>query len=159
MTNEAVKKVMVMGSEFLNMSDLGHLFEKVVRSWGANHVQVLGAPPAEITDLSLERSVILSGSLNALLTARSSPEFAVWLRDQRQDTPLGQFPSEGVFEELISFFSLSLYHRFWKPHSFQIGPIDPYPSQPEFWPLLPPHSVCALDVENYRVELRLWVKD
>lgn len=159
MTNKQVEKIMATGSEYLNMFDLGHLFEKIVRSWGADHVRILGAPPAEIPDLSLERSVILSGSLNALLTARSSPEFAAWLRDQRQDTPLGRFPSEGVFEELVSFFSLSLYHRFWKPHSFQIGPIKPYPSQSEFWPFPPPYSACALDVENYRVELRLWIKD
>ena len=159
MTNEQLEKVMVMGPEYLNTFDLGHLFEKVVRSWGADHIRVLGIPPQEASNLSLERSVILSGSLNALFTARSSSDFAAWLRDQRQDTPLGQYPLEDVFEELISFFCLSLYHRFWRPHSFQIGPIEPFPSQPEFWPLLPPHSACALDVENYRVELRLWVKD
>lgn len=154
-----VEKNMLMGPKPMDSFELGRLFEKIVRSWGANQVRILGAPSWKTPPLALERSVILSGSLNALLTAQSEPEFAAWLRDQRQGTPLGRYPLEDVFEELISFFCLSLYHRFWRPHSFQIGPVEPFPSQPEFWPLLPPQVVCALEVESYRVELRLWIKD
>lgn len=157
--NAQVEKAAVMNPTSIAPIDLGRLLERIVRSWGADHIRVLETPPAATDDLPLERSVTLSGSLTALLTARCAPEFAVWLRDQRQDTPLGRFPSEEVFEELISLFCLSLSHRFWSPHSFQVGPIKPFPSQPEFWPLLPPQAACALDVEGYRVELRLWMKD
>lgn len=159
MTNDQAEKAMITNPEFLNAFGLGRLFEKMIRSWGVDHVRILGVPPQANTDLFLERSVTLSGSLNALFTAQSSPEFAAWLRDQRQDTHLGRYPSEEVFEELVSFFCLSLYHQFWKPHLFQIGPIKPFSSQPEFWPPEPPQAGCMLDVEGYRVELRLWMKE
>lgn len=159
MANQQAEKTMFLNSSSLNPHDLGRLFEKIVRSWGADDIRILGTPLATAEDLSLERSVILSGSLAGLLTARCSPELPAWLRDHRQETPLGRYPVEEVFEELVSFFCLSLSHRFWTPHSFQIGPIRPYVSQPEFWPLVQPHTACALDVEGHRVELRLWLRD
>jgi len=159
MGNTQVEKAMFSNSGFLNSYDLGRLFEKIIRSWGTEHILILGTPLVEAENLPLERSVILAGSLKGLLTVRCSPEFPAWLRDHRQQTPLGRYPVEEVFEELVSFFCLSLSHRFWQPHSFQVGPIHPFASQPEFWPLAPPHAVCVLVVEGYHVELRLWIKE
>ncbi len=159
MGNPLAGKTMNPNSGSLDGYGLGSLFEKIVRSWGADDVLVLGTALVETEDLPLERSLILSGSLKGLVNIRCSPEFPAWLRDHRQGTPLGRYPAEEVFEELVSFFCLSLFHRFWRPHSFQIGPIHPFDSQPEFWPLDPPNASCALLVEGYRVELRFWTND
>jgi hypothetical protein len=101
--------------------------------------------------------VTLTGALNGILVVRSTREFALWLRNQRENTALGRYPEDEVFEELISLFSLYLFHDFWRPHLFQIGPIHPFISLPVDWPAGSPTASSNLLVETHGVELRLWL--
>lgn len=139
--------------------DLGHLFERIVRSWGAARIQYREDPFPAVAGLSMERRVALSGTLNGTLVLRSSDGFLDWLQAQRGETPLGRYPKEEIFEEMVSLFCLYLFHDFWKPLTFQIGPIRPQPSTPQDWPGWPPHASRALWVEGEPVEIRLWMKD
>jgi hypothetical protein len=139
--------------------DLGHLFERILRSWEAQKIQHLNPPAGPISDLPLERMVTLTGALNGLLVVRSTRDFAVRLRSQRGNSPLGRYPEEEVFEELISLFCLYLFHDFWRPHLFKVGPIHPFRSLPCDWPKEEPTSSSGLMVDGYPVEIRLWLND
>jgi hypothetical protein len=146
-------------SSNLRYIDLGHLFERILRAWEAGQIAHSTLPAGPIGCLPLERMVTLTGALNGLLVVRSTREFAVHLRNQRENTPLGRYPEEEVFEELISLFCLYLFHDFWRPHLFKIGPIHPFRSIPRDWPQEDPTAACGLTVDDFRVEIRLWLKD
>jgi hypothetical protein len=148
-----------MDNRSFHFIDLGHLFERILRSWEAKEVRHLGAPQGVVTHLALERMVTLTGALNGILVVRSTREFAVWLRSQRENSPLGRYPEDEVYEELISLYCLYLFHDFWRPHLFQIGPINPFVSIPHDWPEEALTSACCLTVEGFPVEIRLWLKD
>lgn len=138
--------------------DLSHLFEKVLRVWGPYPVRHSGEPGPDPHYLPMEKMVTLSGALNGFLVVRSTREFALRLRDSRENTPLGRYPEEEVFEELVSLFCLYLFHAFWKPHLFHMGPIHPFPSIPRDWPEGPPTLSCALQADGHPVEIRLWAR-
>lgn len=133
--------------------------ERILRAWGAEVIQRRGSLFERNADLPMERMVILTGTLKAILVVRSSGHFPDWLRQLRQDTPLGLYPGSEVFEELVSLVSLYLSHDLWTPHSFSIGPIHPFPSIPLDWPEGPPHAACGLQVEGFPVEIRMWAQD
>ena len=137
----------------------GHAFERIIRSWGAEKIQYAGSLFEKNADLSMERMVILTGTLRGILVLRSSMGFSNWLRRQRMDTSLGLCSEAEVFEELVSLLCLYLFHDFWNPRSFKIGPIHPFPSIPMDWPQGLPHAACGLQVESYPVEIRLWMQD
>ena|SRR5581483_8779799 len=142
----------------LPLLDLSHLFEKVVRIWGLNTIHHLGKtldPPAY---LPLERMVTLSGAVKGFLVVRSNREFALWLRSRRENTVLGRYPEEEIFDELVSLFCLYLVHSFWKPHLFSLGPVVPFPSIPNDWPNESARFSTALMVEEFPLEIRLWVE-
>jgi hypothetical protein len=130
-----------------------------LRSWEARQIQHLAPPIGPIINLPLERMITLTGALNGLLVVRSTRDFAVHLRNQRENTPLGRYPEEEVFEELISLFCLYLFHDFWRPHLFKVGPIHPFRSMPRDWPEENPTSTCSLIVDGFSVEIRLWLND
>lgn len=148
-----------MSSHGFHFLDLGRLFTRILFSWGAQHVQRSAPPNERISDLPLERMVTLTGALNGLLVVRSTRDFAVQLRNQRDDSPLGRYPEEEVFEELVSLFCLYLFHDFWRPHLFEIGSIHPFRSIPQDWPVGNPTSASSLMVDGFLVEIRLWLKD
>ena len=148
-----------MNSSHFHYIHLGHLFERILRSWEAQQIQHLTPPAGPTSGLPLERMVTLSGALNGLLVVRSTRDFAVHLRSQRENTPLGRYPEEEVFEELISLFCLYLFHDFWKPHLFKVGPIHPFRSLPCDWPEADCTSACSLMVDGFPVEIRLWLND
>jgi len=136
--------------------DLGHLFERIIRSWGADHVHHLEEAFGPKADLPMERMALLSGTLRGILVLRSSREFPAWLQRQRVGlVPPGTREAE-AFEELLTLFSLYLFHDFWVPDSFTVGPIHPFPSIPRDWPEETPTAARALLVEGFKVELRLW---
>jgi len=139
--------------------NLCHLFERIVRSWGGQHFDHLGEVTGDISDLPIERSVLLTGTLNGLMVVRTSLEFTGWLQDQREGTFLGRYPATEILDELISLFCLYLFHDFWNPTTFHVGPIRPLASTPKDWPPTPPHTSCLVLVEGHPVELRLWMKD
>lgn len=159
MTNGLASRDYALKPAPIHYLNLGRLLERIVRSWGADHVKISAIPPAPDADLSLERAVVLTGTLNGVLVVRCAPPFAQWLRFQRQGSALGQYPAEEIFEELAGLFCLYLFHDFWNPASFQIGPLQPFPSSPRNWPSFPTHAACAVEVEGYEVELRLWLRD
>lgn len=136
--------------------DFYRLIGRILRSWGAEQIRELDFDPQAATELSLERAVKLTGTLEGVLVVRCAPEFAAWLRGLRQSSALGRYPEEEVFEEMISLFCLYLFHDLWNPDSFDIGPIHTIPSSPQTWPEGEPQNSCALDVEGMRLELRLW---
>lgn len=138
--------------------DLGHPFEKILRSWGSGQIQRV-LSPLETTYAPLERMTILTGTLSGTLVVRSSLEFAVQLRNLRSDSSLGRYSEAEVFEEMISLYSLYLFHDFWIPQDFQVGPIHPFRSVPADWPLGQPHAVSNYLVDGFPVEIRLWMKD
>ena len=141
----------------LRFLDLSQLFGQVLRIWGVTqvvHSGPLTEPPAY---LPMERMVTLSGAMKGFLVVRSTREFALKLREKRENSPLGRYPEEEIFEELVSLFCLYLVHSFWKSHLFRLGPIVPFPSIPEDWPSGPPRSAIALQVEDFPLEVRLWV--
>jgi hypothetical protein len=136
-----------------------HLFERIIRSWGAVDVRHLGDILGEPTGLPVERSVALSGTLTGVLNFRTTAEFLEWLRRQRTGTFLGQYPVEDILDELVSLFCLYLFHDYWNPSNFQVGPIHPVPSRPQDWPAGLPQVACTLLVEGQPVEIRLWVRN
>jgi hypothetical protein len=152
------EKIELRSSSF-HYIHLGHLFERIVRSWDAQEIRHLTPPSGQIADLPLERMITLTGALNGLLVVRTTRDFAVRLRNQREKTPLGRYPEEEVFEELISLFCLYLFHDFWRPHLFQVGPIHPFRSVPRDWPGENPTSSSSLMVDGFPLEIRLWLND
>jgi len=148
-----------MESSHFHYVHLGHLFETILRSWDTQEVRHLAWPSGRVTDLPLERMVTLTGALNGLLVVRSTRDFALRLRSQREKTPLGRYSEEEVFEELISLFCLYLFHDFWRPHLFQVGPIHPFRSVPRDWPGENPTASCSLMVDGFPLEIRLWLND
>jgi len=141
-----------------NRFNLCPLFERIIRSWGANEIRSVGEVPGAAHDLPVERTVQLSGTLKGTLNVRSSFEFLHWLQNKRSDHFLGRYPADEIMDEMISLFCLYLYHDFWNPEAFHIGPIKPFQSHPQDWPSSPPDSACALLVEGHPVELRLWLE-
>lgn len=137
----------------------GHAFERIIRSWGAEKIQYQESLFEKNADLPMERMVILTGTLRGILVVRSSVRFSDWLRDLRKDTPLGFCSGADIFEELVALFGLYLFHDFWTPHSFKIGPLHPFPSFPIDWPSGAPHAACGLQVEGFPVEIRMWMQD
>lgn len=142
----------------LPLLDLSHLFEKVVRIWGLSTVHHLGKIQDQQTYLPLERMVTLTGAVKGFLVVRSTREFALWLRSRRENTVLGRYPEEEIFEELVSLFTLYLVHSFWKPHLFSLGPVVPFPSIPSDWPNEPARFSATLMVEEFPLEIRLWLE-
>ena len=138
--------------------ELGLPFEKILRSWGAAQINRHPASTA-MNYINVERMALLSGTLNGILVVRSTLEFASWLRNQRADTSLGRYDEIEVFEEMVSLYCLYLFHDFWVPQNFHIGPIHPFRSIPADWPLGEPHAYCNFVVEGFPVEIRLWMKD
>jgi hypothetical protein len=141
-----------------HLLDPGHLFEKIIRSWGAKSVLPLEPDTRKINYMPLERMALLKGTLKGTLVFRSSMEFSDWLQNQRSGTALGRYSEEEIFEELVSLFCLYLYHDFWNPDSFRIGPINPFRSVPQDWPQRTPSAFCKLLVDGYRVEIWLWLE-
>lgn len=139
--------------------DPGRLFERIIRAWGAEKVHPLTLNPAGTADLPVERRVILTGTLRGVLVLRTTTEFLYWLRGLRENTVMGRYNPEEIFEEMVSLYCLYLFHDFWNPDSFQIGPIRPSPSTPEDWPPSAPHASCGMEVEGFPLEIRLWLKD
>ena len=78
----------------LHYLDLGLLFERIIRSWGGQWIQRIAFPSGVPTDLTIEQSVILAGSLNGFLNVRTTPAFSSWLRSQRGNTTLGSYSEE-----------------------------------------------------------------
>lgn len=154
-----IKENQNIGIHPFHLINLGPLFEKILRTWNAGPVLSLGPLSETVSPLPLERMVTLTGALNGFLVVRSTREFAVWLRDLKENSPLGRYPEEENFEELISLFCLYLFHDFWRPHLFQIGPIHPFVSIPMDWPPENPTATCALKAGEHLVEIRLWLKD
>ena len=138
--------------------DPGHLFERIIRSWGAKSVLPLNPDIRKINYMPLERMALLNGTLKGTLVFRSSMEFSNWLQNQRSGTALGRYNAEELFEELVSLFCLYLYHDFWNPNSFRIGPINPFRSVPQDWPEEAPSVTCALRVDGHPVEIWLWLE-
>lgn len=138
--------------------NLCYLFERIIRSWDAVNIHQIGENSKTGFGLLAERSVRLSGTLEGVLNVRTDSEFLDWLQDVRSDHFLGRYPAEEIFDELVSLFCLYLFHDFWNPDDFRIGPIKPIPSGPKDWPLGCPDCSCAMQVEGHPVELRLWLE-
>jgi hypothetical protein len=132
------------------------LFETFIHTWGAGSVEELDIL-GKSTDFSIERMVQLTGTLEGLLVLRASPAFVVWLRNKRGFLT-GDFKGDEIFNEMVSFYCLHLFHDFWKPDNFKIGPIKPRFSTPEDWPSKKFDHACCLLVEGHPVEIRLWLK-
>ncbi|MGH7740122.1 MAG: hypothetical protein ACREL1_08255 [bacterium] len=143
----------------LPLFDLSRPFEKIVRSWGAEEILRLPSDSRLDDTLTLERSVALTGTLTGFLNFRTTPEFSSWLRNQQGPSSAGLYSEDEVFDEMISLFGLYLFHDFWNPESFQIGPLQPLSDEPTELSFLPPHAVSRLRVENQMVEIRLWMRD
>jgi hypothetical protein len=139
--------------------DPGRLFERIIRAWGAESVKSYFLDPAPKADLPAERKVVLTGTLQGVLVLRTSPEFLLWLRDLRQNTAMGRYNSEEIFDEMVSLYCLYLFHDFWNPEFFHIGPIRPCPSNPTDWPPYPPRAAFGLKVDGHSLEVRLWLED
>jgi hypothetical protein len=144
---------------YLRLLDPGHLFERTVRSWGAKDILHLETQLADTAYLPLERMVFLTGTVRGTLVLRASSEFGAWLRQQRSETPLGRYNEGELFEELLSLYSLCIFHHFWNSGDFQVGPIHPFRSIPVDWPEDRSHLSCSMLVEGHPVEIRLWLKD
>ena len=142
----------------LRLFHLEDFFERIVRSWGATQIQRLERDLSEMVYLPMERMVLLSGTLRGFLVLRGSQEFAAWLRQQHSETPLERYSDSEVFEELLSLLGLSLFHDFWNPENFEVGPIHPFVSIPSDWPQGKPEFSCSLLVEGHPVEIRLWLQ-
>jgi len=136
--------------------DMGHHFERILKAWGAGSVIRQGRSFTAADDLPMERMALLSGTLKGILVMRSSREFPDWLKGLRAGlVPPGTGGAE-AFEELLTLFAIYLYHDFWTPESFTIGPIRPFPSIRMDWPPEDPTALQACVVEGHRVEVRLW---
>jgi hypothetical protein len=147
------------GTFHFHFFDPGRLFERIIRAWGAEKIHLLPLDPARTTELPVERKVILAGTLRGVLVLRTSAEFLYWLRGLRENTAMGRYNPEEIFEEMVSLYCLYLFHDFWNPDSFQIGPIHPLPSTPADWPPSAPHASCGMEVEGFPLEIRLWLTD
>ena len=142
----------------LRLFHIGDLFERIAHAWGASQVLHLESDLAQANYMPVERMTLLSGTLRGFLVLRGSSEFLDWLGKQRSDTPLGRYNGAEIFEELLSLLTLYLFHDFWNPDSFEIGPIHPFPSIPADWPQENPQASCSLLVEGHPVEIRLWLE-
>ncbi len=136
--------------------DIGYLFERLIRSWGADYVRHVESAFAPNTDLPMERMALLSGTLKGILVLRCSRDFPAWLQTQRSGLVPATYSEAEVYEEMLALFALYLFHDFWTPDSFTVGPVHPFPSIPKDWPEETPTAACGLVVEGFKVEIRLW---
>ncbi len=139
--------------------DLSRLFEKIIQSWQAKPVEKLGGIFNDSLDLPKVKFVRLTGSLEGILMLRCSNDFPSWLRNHKGPMPWNYYNDEEILNELISLLCLKLFHSFWKPDGFRVGPIQPYETIPVNRPSQAPTAACGLKVENYPVEIRLWLTD
>jgi hypothetical protein len=156
MLNQPLEKTFPTLSS-LRLFHLGDLFERIIRSWGACNILHLESDLTETDYMPMERMALLSGTLRGFLVLRSSMEFLDWLGNRKSDSPLGRYNEAEMFEELLSLLTLYLFHDFWNPESFEIGPIHPFPSVPGDWPKGKNQVSCSLLVEGHPVEIRLWL--
>jgi hypothetical protein len=130
----------------------------VLETWANLPSRYIGVPVEGPAPMSLEFSVKFSGQASGYLNVRTTNEMAqVLLRslEGKTDHPLQE---DEVFKEFVVIFSGRLMAYLWGNNWGLFKSDPPSFSTPKNWPQDQPAASCAFLVENWPVEVRLWVE-
>jgi hypothetical protein len=130
----------------------------VLESWANLSSRYIGAPVEGPAPMPLEFSVKFSGHSSGFLNVRTTAEMAKILLRSGEGKTVRQLPEEEVFKEFVSIFSGRLMAYLWGNNWGLFKSDAPVFSTPEHWPKSQPAASCAFLVENWPVEVRLWIE-
>lgn len=129
----------------------------VMESWAHLPSRYIGVPVEGPASLPLEFSVRFSGYASGFLNVRTSIEMARALVRQTNGKNVTRVPVEDVFKEFVDIFSGKLMAYLWGNNWGLLKMEMPTFTQPKNWPEKEPTACCAFIVENWPVEVRLWI--
>ena len=132
------------------------VFQAVLQNWARLSADYIGFPVEGPSVMSLERSVHLSGTFQGFFVVRAHRKFAKLLLEKTAVHAVVPSSGEEAFDQLAEKFSAEMVKSYWNPWDFKPFLINP--CNPRFWPGRAPASACALLVERYPIEIRLWIE-
>jgi hypothetical protein len=130
----------------------------VLESWANLSSRYIGVPVEGPAPLPLEFSVKFSGQASGYLNVRTSDEMAKVLHRSIQSKNGSFITEEAIFKEFVAVFSGRLMAYLWGNNWGLFKSDAPVFSTPENWPASAPSACCAFIVENWPVEIRLWIE-
>ena len=130
----------------------------VFESWAHLSSRYIGLPVEGPAPLSLEFSVKFSGHSSGFLNVRTTKEMAQILFKSVKGKSASLLPEEEVFKEFVAIFSGRLMAYLWGNNWGLFKSDAPVFSTPQDWPQKQPTASCAFLVENWPVEVRLWIE-
>ncbi len=130
----------------------------VLESWANLSSRYIGVPVEGPAPLPLEFSVKFSGQASGYLNVRTSDELAKVLYRSIQTKAKSHISQDDIFREFVAVFSGRLMAYLWGNNWGLFKSDAPTFSTPENWPKTDPSACCAFIVENWPVEIRLWIE-
>ena len=117
----------------------------------------IGMPAEGPASLPLEFSVRYYGQSSIYLNVRTTMELAQLLEASIQDGAMKPGKREETFKEFVNAFGGRLTAYLWGSVGGNSSPDIPSLSTPQSWPAREPTACCAFIVENWPLEVRLWM--
>ncbi len=136
--------------------DLFKAFDLVLGKWAKLSCEHIGAPVEGPSIMTLERSVYLSGPVKGLMVVRAHRKVGGLLTERLSSEAVQPLSEEDAFTDLVNLYCGHFLATHWDPKSFK--PFHSTPCNPFSWPKQNPKSACAMLVEKYPMEIRLWVE-
>jgi hypothetical protein len=131
----------------------------VLESWAHLSSRYIGLPVEGPAPLSLEFSVKFSGQASGFLNVRTTKEMAQILLKSFKVKSSHSLPEEEIVKEFVAIFSGRLMAYLWGNDWGLFKSDAPIFSTPQDWPQYQPTASCAFLVENWPVEVRLWIEN
>ena len=130
----------------------------VLESWANLSSRYIGVPVEGPAPLPLEFSVKFSGQATGYLNVRTSDELAKVLHHSIKSKNRAFASEDDIFKEFVAVFSGRLMAYLWGNNWGLFKSDAPVFSTPKDWPKETPSACCAFIVENWPVEIRLWIE-
>jgi hypothetical protein len=138
-------------------SDLFRIFQKVLSETADLACESIGEPVEGPSVMSLERSVKLEGPIHALVVLRAHRKLGGMLLEKSGNGNGHSDSREAAFDYLVRFYCERLVQAYGSLRDF--APLTTQISGPQLWAARAPSAGCALLVEMYPVEIRIWFED
>jgi len=137
-------------------SDLFRIFQKVLSETADLACESIGEPVEGPSVMSLERSVKLEGPIRALVVLRAHRKLGSLLLEKSNNGNGYSDSREAAFDYLVRFYCERLVRDYGSLRDF--APLTTQISSPQSWATRVPLAGCALLVEMYPVEIRIWIE-
>lgn len=152
------KSGQIFGPKNPSALDLFECASKILENFAFLHSRYLGAPsegPSHTLDV--ERLVQIRGPVELTLVIRANSSFAQMLSAAARGESGGDdVEANDAFQEFCNLFAGHFLTRVWGKEAPSFGSFLPRPSRPAQWPKLEADAACALLVERFPLEVRLW---